>query len=46
MEYPIFKRENLLYERQEKEGYWTIIPKFHPETQELVINLNTAFRLS
>lgn len=38
MEYPIFKKENLLYERQEKERYWTIIPKFHPETQELVIN--------
>ena len=37
-EYPIFKKENLSYERKEKEGYWTIIPKFHPETQELVIN--------
>ncbi|MFH0774699.1 MAG: PqqD family protein [bacterium] len=37
-ECPIFKKENLLYEREEKEGYWTIIPKFHPETQELVIN--------
>ena len=37
-EYPIFKKENLSYEREEKEGYWTIIPKFHPETRELVIN--------
>ncbi len=35
---PIFKRENLLYEREEKERYWTIVPKFHPETRELVIN--------
>jgi len=35
---PIFKRENLLYERQEKDGFWTIIPKYHPETRELVIN--------
>ncbi|MEW6482829.1 MAG: PqqD family protein [bacterium] len=36
--YPIFKRENLLYEREEKDECWTIIPKFHPETRELVIN--------
>ncbi len=37
-DYPIFKKGNLLYEREEKEGYWTITPKFHPETRELVIN--------
>ena len=35
---PIFKLENIEYEREEKEGYWTIVPKFHPETRELVIN--------
>ncbi len=36
--YPIFKNENLLYEREEKEGFWTITPKFYPEVKELVIN--------
>jgi len=36
--YPIFKKENLLYEREEKEGFWTITPKFYPEVKELVIN--------
>jgi hypothetical protein len=35
---PVFKKENLQYERQEKEGYWTFIPKLHPETRELIIN--------
>ncbi|MDI6735801.1 MAG: PqqD family peptide modification chaperone [bacterium] len=37
-DYPIFKKGNLLYEREEKEGYWTVTPKLHPETRELVIN--------
>lgn len=35
---PIFKKENLMYEREEKDNNWTILPKFHPETRELVIN--------
>lgn len=35
---PLFKKENLLYERKEKEGFWTVMPKYHPETRELVIN--------
>jgi hypothetical protein len=29
---PVFKKENLLYEREEKEGYWTITSRLHPET--------------
>lgn len=28
---PVFKKENLLYEREEKEGYWTITSRVHPE---------------
>jgi len=36
--YPIFKKENLLYKRKEKEGFWIITPKFYPEVKELVIN--------
>ncbi len=35
---PIFRNENVLYQREEKEGYWTFIPKHHPETRELIIN--------
>lgn len=35
---PVFKKENILYEREEKEGYWTITSKVHPETRELIIN--------
>jgi hypothetical protein len=35
---PVFKRENLLYEREEKEGYWTLTSKIHPEVRELIIN--------
>jgi len=35
---PIFKRESLLYEREEKEGYFTVLSKVHPETRELIIN--------
>ncbi|MEW6379401.1 MAG: PqqD family protein [bacterium] len=35
---PIFKKENLIYEREEKDSNWTILPKFHPETRELIIN--------
>lgn len=35
---PIFKRENLLYERKEKEGYWSFLSKLHPETRELIVN--------
>ncbi|MGB9855966.1 MAG: PqqD family protein [Caldisericum exile] len=34
----VFKKENLLYEREEKEGYWTITSRLHPETRELIIN--------
>lgn len=41
---PIFKRENLLYFREEKDGYFTIISKKHPETRELIIN-STAFKI-
>jgi hypothetical protein len=35
---PVFKKENLLYEREEKEGYWTITSRVHPEARELIIN--------
>ncbi len=35
---PIFKKENLMYEREEKDGYYTIISKLHPEIRELIIN--------
>lgn len=35
---PIFKKENLSYSREEKEGYWTFISKLHPETRELIVN--------
>jgi hypothetical protein len=35
---PKFKYSNLGWYREEKEGYWTFIPKYHPETRELVIN--------
>ena len=35
---PAFKRENLLYEREEKEGYFTVTSKVHPEARELIIN--------
>jgi hypothetical protein len=35
---PVFKKENLLYEREEKEGYWTVTSKVHPEARELIIN--------
>ncbi len=35
---PIFRKENLLYEREEKNGYWTFISKIHPETRELIVN--------
>ena len=38
VEKPIFKKENVLYEREEKDGYWTFLPKFHPETRELIVN--------
>lgn len=35
---PLFKKKNILYEREEKNGYWTFIPKFHAETGEIIIN--------
>jgi len=35
---PVFKRCNLSYEREEKEGYFTVISKVHPEARELIIN--------
>lgn len=35
---PVLKKENLAYSREEKEGYWTLIPKLHPETRELIVN--------
>ena len=35
---PIFNKENILYEREEKNGFWSFIPKFHPETGEIIIN--------
>jgi hypothetical protein len=38
---PLFKKELLSYAREEKNGYWTIIPKLHGETRELMIN-NTS----
>jgi hypothetical protein len=38
---PIFNMDNLLFYREEKEGYWTITSKHHPEIRELVINKTT-----
>lgn len=35
---PVFSKDNLLYFRDEKEGYMTLISKEHPETMELIIN--------
>jgi len=35
---PIFRKENLSYLREEKEGYWTLISKIHPETRDLIMN--------
>ncbi len=35
---PIFSKDYLLYFRDEKEGYMTLISKEHPETMELIIN--------
>jgi hypothetical protein len=35
---PVFRKENILYEREEKEGYWTIMSRVHPEERELIIN--------
>lgn len=35
---PIFITDNLAYERPEKDGYYTFVPKHHPETMELIIN--------
>lgn len=38
LEKPMFKKENVLFMREEHEGHWTLLPKFHPETRELIIN--------
>jgi len=35
---PVFSKDNLMYFRDEKEGYMTLISKEHPETMELIIN--------
>lgn len=35
---PIFRKTNLQYEREEKDGYFTIVSRLHPETRELIIN--------
>ncbi len=35
---PVFRKRNLLYEREERDGYFTIVSKLHPETRELIIN--------
>lgn len=35
---PIFRKINLLYEREEKDGFFTIVSRLHPETRELIIN--------
>lgn len=35
---PVFDKKNLQYERQEKDGYYTFVPKKHQETRELIIN--------
>lgn len=35
---PVLKKENLLYIREEKGGYYTVISKLHPEQRELVVN--------
>lgn len=36
---PVFRPENLMYSREEKEGYITIRPARHPETNEIVLNI-------
>lgn len=35
---PIFKKENIVQEREEKAGYWTLISKYQPVLRELIIN--------
>jgi hypothetical protein len=35
---PFFKKQNILYERPEKNGYWTFISTTHPETGEIIVN--------
>ena len=38
---PIFNKENLIYQREEKNGVTTFISKYHPELQALEINKQT-----
>jgi hypothetical protein len=35
---PVFRKANLLYEREEKDGYLTFLSKLHPETREMIVN--------
>ena len=35
---PIFKKDYLEYLREEKEGYWLVVSKRHPEVRELLLN--------
>lgn len=42
---PMFKKKNLLFMREENEGHWTLLPKFHPETRELIINVTSKMIL-
>lgn len=39
---PIFRTENLAYQREERNGYMSIIPAVHPEAGELLINAVTV----
>ena len=38
---PIYKKENLDYIREEENGYYTLVAKYHPELRHLVINSTT-----
>lgn len=35
---PVFDRNKLSYEREERDGYYTFVSKRHPETRELIVN--------
>ena len=43
---PIFVKENVEYEREEKEGFWTYLSSVHPESREIIINATSKEILS
>lgn len=42
---PVFDRDSLRYEREERDGYYTFVPKWHPETRELIVNATSKLIL-